>query len=99
MIKIYVMNTCPDCEFVKQQAEGNANYEIIDIGQHARNLKAFLKLRDTSQALDRVRKAHTIGIPCFVLEDGTVTMKAEEAGLKSKPIEEGAACSLDGSGC
>lgn len=99
MIKIYGMETCPDCEYVKQQAEGNANYEVIDIGQHARNLKSFLKLRDTNTAFERTRKSHGIGIPCFVLEDGTVTMKAEEAGLKSKPIEEGAACNIDGTGC
>ena len=28
------------------------------------------------------------GIPCFVLEDGTVTLVPEEAGLKSRPEEE-----------
>ncbi|HAZ57800.1 MAG TPA: glutaredoxin-related protein, partial [Bacteroides graminisolvens] len=38
------------------------------------------------------------GIPCFVLEDGSVTLIPEEAGLQSRPIE-GIACNIDGSGC
>ena len=45
MIKIYGMDTCPDCTYVEAQVKGNDRYEIIDIGQHVKNLKAFLKLR------------------------------------------------------
>ena len=48
MIKMYVMQTCPDCEYVERQVEGNPNFEVIDIGKHVRNLKEFLKLRDTN---------------------------------------------------
>ena len=39
MIKMYVMETCPDCEYVEKQVEGNPNFEVIDIGKHVRNLK------------------------------------------------------------
>ena len=35
----------------------------------------------------------------FVLEDGTVTLNPEDAGLRPRPIDEGAACNIDGSGC
>lgn len=48
MIKIFVMDTCPDCTFVKEQVYGNNKYEVIDIGKHVRNLKEFLRLRDKS---------------------------------------------------
>ena len=41
MIKIFVMDTCPDCTFVKEQVYGNNKYEVIDIGKHVRNLKEF----------------------------------------------------------
>ncbi len=99
MIKIYVMSTCPDCTYVEQQVEGNSQYEIIDIGQHVRNLKAFLKLRDHHDAFSGAKRHGQVGIPCFVLEDGNVTLVPEEAGLKSRPVDEGAACSLDGKGC
>ncbi len=98
MIKIYSMETCPDCTYVKEQVNGNSNYEVIDIGQHVGNLKAFLKLRDNNPVFDKAKAAGAAGIPCFVLEDGTVTLSPEEAGLRSRP-EEGASCSIDGSGC
>ena len=52
MIKMYVMHTCPDCEYVEKQVEGNPNFEIIDIGKHVRNLKQFLDLRDSHPAFD-----------------------------------------------
>ena len=99
MIKIYGMDTCPDCTYVDEQVKGNSNYVVIDIGSHVKNLKAFLKLRDNNAVFDEAKKHGAAGIPCFVLEDGTVTLTPEDAGLKSRPIEEGAACSLDGSGC
>lgn len=85
MIKIYGMPSCPDCVYVEHQVEGNSNYEIIDIGSHVRLLKEFLRLRDSSTAFDGARKAGAAGIPCFVLEDGRITLIPEEAGLHSRP--------------
>ncbi len=99
MIKIYGMSTCPDCTYVEEQVKGNKKYEVIDIGRHVKELKAFLKLRDRHPAFDEAKRMGAVGIPCFVLEDGTVTLTPEEAGLRSRPIAEGASCNLDGSGC
>lgn len=99
MIKIYGMETCPDCTYVEEQVKGNDRYEVIDIGRHVRNLKAFLRLRDSSPAFETAKRHGSVGIPCFVLEDGTVTLIPEEAGLRSRPVAAGAACSIDGSGC
>lgn len=48
MIKIYGMETCPDCTYVKEQVRGNDRYQLIDIGLHVKYLKEFLKLRDSS---------------------------------------------------
>lgn len=109
------METCPDCTYVEKQVKDNGNYEIIDIGKHVRNLKAFLKLRDSNPVFDNAKKNGAAGIPCFVLEDGTVTLVPEEAGLRSRPSgaekaesashligteeENGASCSIDGHGC
>ena len=99
MIKIYGMETCPDCTYVEEKIKGNAKYEVIDIGHHVQDLKAFLKLRDNNAVFDEAKKIGAAGIPCFVLEDGTVTLTPEDAGLKSRPIGEGATCNIDGSGC
>lgn len=98
MIKIYGMKTCPDCVAVDEQVKGDDRYQVIDIGEHIANLKAFLRLRDNNAVFDDAKKHGYAGIPCFVLEDGTVTLSPEEAGLK--PAESDApACRLDGTGC
>ena len=93
MIKIYGMPTCPDCTHVEEQIKGNDRYQVIDIGAHVKNLKEFLRLRDSSPAFDGARRSG------FLLEDGTVTLVPEEAGLRSRPVAEGASCGVDGSGC
>ena len=99
MIKIYGMETCPDCTYVEQQVTDNNRYEIIDIGKSVRNLKAFLKLRDNNAVFATAKATGAVGIPCFVLDDGTVTLTPEDAGLQSRPPAEGASCNIDGSGC
>lgn len=72
MIKVYVMATCPDCTPVIEQLAGNPDYLLVDIGEHVRNLKEFLLLRDAHPAFDSIRGSGAIGIPCFVMEDGSV---------------------------
>lgn len=101
MIKIFVMKTCPDCTLVKSQAAGDSRFELIDIGEHVRNLKQFLTLRDSSPAFAPFRRNGAIGIPCFVLEDGTVTFSPEEAGLASdsNSSDHAPACNINGTGC
>ena len=64
------MHTCPDCEYVEKQVVGNSNFEVIDIGKHVRNLKQFIKLRDTNPAFDEAKAVDDLGIPCYVLEEG-----------------------------
>lgn len=98
MIKIYGMKSCPDCVAVDRQVEGDSRYQVIDIGEHVRLLKEFLRLRDNNPVFDEAKKKGYAGIPCFVLEDGTVTLNPEEAGLKSGRPER-TSCRIDGSGC
>ena len=74
MIKIYGMSSCHDCTHVWEQVKGKEGYEVIDIGLHVRDLKVFLKLRDHSPAFASAKARGAAGIPCFVLEDGTVTL-------------------------
>lgn len=100
MIKMFVMHTCPDCEYVERQVEGNPNFEVIDIGKHVRNLKKFLDLRDSHPAFDEAKAVGDVGIPCYVLEDGTVTLYSKDVGLEPRPENVGgAACRIDGKGC
>lgn len=108
MIKVYVMETCPDCSFIKQQAKNDLRFQIIDIGDHVKNLKEFLSLRDNNPVFKTTRKNGSIGIPCFLLEDGSITFSYEEINISKTTaiadkidnfIEEGSSCSIDGKGC
>ena len=98
MIKIYGMNTCPDCIAVDKHVEGDNRYEVIEIGSHIKYLKEFLRLRDNNAVFDEAKKYCYAGVPCFVLEDGTVTLSPEEAGINLNEAPA-ASCRLDGSGC
>lgn len=92
------MATCPDCVQIKEQAKFDNNYQLIDIGEQPRNLREFLHLRDTHPAFEKVKARGTIGIPCFVREDGSVSFKTTDFTIE--PSTQGAACSLDDrSGC
>ena len=99
------MESCPDSIQAKQQYGDNPDYEIIAIGKQAKNLKEFLTLRDNHHAFAKVRERGTIGIPCFVKDDGEViiSMKHYLASTETASSEpeytSGAACNLDGTGC
>ncbi len=101
MIKVYVMSTCPDCTEVKRQAANDPRFQLIDIGEHVLHLKEFLKLRDTHPKFGVAREQGFVGIPSFLLEDGTVTFKPEEVGLGTEPVDiiTGSTCNVDGTGC
>lgn len=88
MIKIYGMKTCPDCSYLFAQLEGREEeFEYLDIGDHVKLLKEFLRIRDREPVFDVCKENGYAGIPCFVKEDGTVTLIPEEAGLQSRPEE------------
>lgn len=93
------MPTCADCEYVEKQVEGNDDFEIIDISANVRNLKMFLDLRDSNPAFDEAKAVGDIGIPCYLLEDGSVTLYSKDVGLTPRPQTDGDACSIDGRGC
>ena len=113
MVKVYVMESCPDCVEVKARYKNDPAYELVDIGQQARSLKEFLVLRDNHPAFAKVRERGNIGIPCFVKEDGSViiSLKHYDASLNGKAEglpektnagtsqEAKTACNLDGTGC
>ena len=79
MLKIYGMMICPDCVACCSDLEkANVEYEFLDFSKETQNLKEFLKLRDNSSLFDKARAEGSIGIPCIVREDGTLTLSWEE---------------------
>ncbi len=98
MIKIYGMKTCPYCTYIYEQIRNDDRFEVIDIGEHVHFLSEFLEIRDRDPLFNHSKSVHDVGIPCFVLEDETVTLDPAEVGL-IEYSPSGASCSLDGKGC
>lgn len=97
MIKVYGMSSCPYCAYVKPQIEGNPKFVYRDIGEDVHALKEFLDLRDSRPEFIPYKEEGDVGIPCFLRDDGTLTLEPKEVGLVS--LSEHASCNLDGTGC
>ncbi len=94
MVKIYGMPTCPYCDYIYEQVKDRTDeFEYINIGENIRNLGTFIRLRDTCPVFDHLKAIGDVGVPAFVLEDGTVSVDPADVGL----IEYGseAACSIE----
>lgn len=75
MLKIYGSMLCPDCVQCRQELDqAGVAYEYLDFADDLANIKAFLTIRDSEKIFDDVRKNGSIGIPCIVKEDGSVTL-------------------------
>jgi glutaredoxin-related protein len=105
MLKIYGSPLCPDCTACKAAFDANGiAYDFIDITGSMRNLKEFLKQRDSKAEFDDARLKGYVGIPALMLENGDITLDWEtylkEKGLSSdNAVPSGKACRIDGSGC
>ena len=82
MIKMYVMKSCPYCAHVMEQVEGNPEFKVIDIGEDVHYMKEFLALRDNDPAFDEEKATGDVCIPCYVREDGSVTLMSKDVGLE-----------------
>lgn len=95
MIKIYGMKTCPYCDFLMDQIAGKEDeFQYIDIGAHVRNMHEFMDLRDSRKEFDHSKEIGDIGIPSFLLEDGTITLDPVDVGLVEY-VKEAPACSIE----
>lgn len=78
-IIMFGTNACPDCvEAVEVLEKKNADYVYLEFSESIANLKRFLKLRDTESIFDEIKKSGGVGVPCFKLSDGTLTLDLDE---------------------
>lgn len=84
---MYGMYECPMVRYALVVLDqNNVEYEYIDITD-IQNLKEFLKLRDTHADFEEIRGSGSIGIPAFVLEDGSIEFDmCNIAGVKDCQI-------------
>ncbi|SFG85355.1 Glutaredoxin-related protein [Lachnospiraceae bacterium C7] len=105
MITVYGSPMCPDCVACKENFDKyKVEYEYIDINENLKNLKKFLKYRDSEPVFDRLKAIGDIGIPACIDENGKVFTDWEgylkEQGYEVIEVEtQGQSCSIDGKGC
>ena len=79
MLKIYGSMLCPDCVRCRQDLDqAGVAYEYLDFSENLKNLKEFLKYRDTDPAFTELKQEGRIGIPCILREDGSISLSWEE---------------------
>lgn len=105
MLKVYGTQLCPDCVECKYNLDqNNIEYVDVDINKQLKNLKEFLRLRDSEDIFNEAKEKGYIGIPALVTDDNEIILDWETY-FTSKGIEvvhpgkEGQSCGLDGKGC
>ena len=84
-MKLIGSDICKNCREAKRYLqEKGISYTWVDLTEDTEKMRYFLSLRDTSPFFDGVKAEGKIGIPCFVLSDGTLTLD-----LKTALIGEG----------
>ena len=70
---------CPDTLYVLNKlVEAGADIEFKNLSASLPDLKVYFKLRDTEAMYEKVKEGGGIGIPCFILEDGTKTLDLKD---------------------
>ena len=65
---------CPDTLYaLNRLSEAKAEIDFKNMSASLSDLKVYMALRQDSPVYADIRANGGIGIPCFVLEDGTVT--------------------------
>lgn len=99
---MYGSSICGDCVNSKVilERESNIQLEYRDITESTSILKEFLAYRDHEPMFQSIREQGKIGIPFFILEDGTKTLDLEtfvEVDSTNDMISS-TSCSIDGKG-
>lgn len=79
-ITMYGADICKGCVEAKAKLSNRKDHEItfINITESTTNLKKFLSYRDKEEMFESKKEGGYIGIPFFVLEDGTKTFDVFE---------------------
>lgn len=103
-ITMYGAEICPDCVEAKSLLSKNSNIELDyrNITESTSILKEFLSYRDNEKMFDPIKENGKIGIPLFILEDGSKTFELSDiidtSQLKENSSTNLNSCSLDGRG-
>lgn len=78
-ITIIGSHLCPDTLYaLNKLIDKKANVDFKNLSADLKDLKAYLAARESEPAYEAVKRNGGIGIPFFVLEDGTKTLDLDE---------------------
>lgn len=99
-IIMYGAGICPDCVEAKETLEKRSDIELDyrDITKDTKTLKEFLAYRDHDHMFEPVIREGRIGIPFFLLEDGSKSLELSDIVTEYSAVNSAASCSLDGKG-
>lgn len=70
---------CPDTLYaLNKLVEAGVEIEFKNMSASLPDLKVYLGLRDKEALYEQVKEGGGIGIPCFILEDGTKTLNLND---------------------
>lgn len=80
---LYGSQHCPDCGPTKEFLEkNNFKFTYVDITESMKNLKEFLKIRDTHDVYRGIRGRAIVGIPMLKIDDEAFIALNEERMLE-----------------
>ncbi|MDR1550456.1 MAG: glutaredoxin [Hungatella sp.] len=78
-ITIIGSHLCPDTLYALHKLiDKKASVDFKNLSADLKDLKAYLAARETEPAYEAVKRNGGIGIPFFILEDGTKTLDLDE---------------------
>lgn len=83
---MYGSRICSDCLWAEGKIKERSDIELEyrQITKDVPTLKEFLAYRDHDPVFDQVRELGLVGIPFYILEDGTKTLNTKEVLNNSK---------------
>ena len=79
MIKVYGSHMCRESRQLQENLDANdIRYQFIDINENLRNLKRFLRMRDTLEIFENCRNIGDIGVPLLIPDNGEPTLKWQQ---------------------
>lgn len=82
-VKVIGSHLCPDTLYALcKLSEKHVDMEFKNLSASLPDLKEYLAVRDTNPLYGAVKAGGGIGIPFFVLEDGSTTLNLEEVLAK-----------------
>jgi glutaredoxin-related protein len=76
---VYGTMNCPDTvQALDEYKKHGIDVDFRDIDRDIKTLKDFLRLRDTKDVFENVRREHKVGVPFVIAQDGRMTLNWQE---------------------